>query len=197
MDGLIGGVRRAISYVRPFGFQSLSGQQFKRPCEPWTNSDGSKIAPIRGENPIDAPALRYSRDRPIDQAQSEALELGIQFQGPGDIRWKRHLIFVARRRIEDLSHQFAHGLALISKEVVHFRKNETGNDNGGRRREDLFVLRKARLAAGRPGERPQESAGVGDDGRDQFSMSRKSADSSTRLLFVDSNSSVDGGRRLE
>src|SRR5260370_2243149 len=154
MDGLIGGVRRAISYVRPFGFQSLSGQQFKRRGEPWTNSDGSKIARIRGENPIDAPALRYSRDRPIDQAKSEALELGIQFQGPGDIRWKRHLIFVARRRIEDLSHQFAPGLALISKEVVHFRKNETGNDNAGRPREGLFVPTQARPAPTSPSTRP-------------------------------------------
>jgi hypothetical protein len=176
---------------------TASGQHFKSPCEPWADADCAKIAPIAGQNPIDAPALRYSRHRPIDQSQTEAFELGIQLQCPGDIGWKRHLIFVACRRIEDLGHQFAHRPALITKEVVDFGENESGHDHRGRRREDLFVFWKARLATVRPGERPKQSAGVGDDGRDQFSISRKSSDSSPSLLFVDSNSSVEGGRRPE
>jgi len=174
-----------------------SGQQFKSPYEPGADADCAKVAVIGGQNPVYAPALRYSRNRPIDQSQTEAFEFGIQLQCPDDIGWKRHFIFVARRRIEDLGHQFAHGLALITKEVVHFRQDEPRHDHRGRRRENLFVLRKAWFASVRPRQRPKESAGVGYDGRDQSSMSRKSSDSSPSLLFVDWNSSVDGGRRPE
>jgi hypothetical protein len=57
------------------------------------------------------------------------------------------------------------------------------------------LFRKVILPAA--GQRPKESACIGDDGRDQSSRSRNNSDSSPSLLFVDSNKSVDGGRRPE
>jgi hypothetical protein len=176
---------------------TLSRQQLQGAREARTNADCAEVTPIAGQNPVDVAALGDGGNRPVDKPQSERFEPCVKLQGPGDIGRERQLVFIARRRVKHLSHQFAHRFAVRSKEVVHLRKNKPGHDDGGRRSENFFVIRKARLATGRPGKRPEEAACIGDDRRDQSSMSRKSSDSSPSLLFVDSNRSVEGGRRPE
>jgi len=43
-------------------------QQLERPREAWTDTDGGEVAAIRRQDAVDVPSLRYSNDRPIDQA---------------------------------------------------------------------------------------------------------------------------------
>ncbi len=173
--------------------QKLSRQQLKGTREARTDTDRAEVPSISRQNPVDLPAFSDGGHGPVNKAQSESFELGVEFQRSRNIGWERQLVFIPRRRIEDFGHQPAHRFAICSKEVVHFRKNESGNDHGCHR----HVFRKARLATWRPRQRPEETTGVGDNWRDQSSISRKSSDSSPSFMFVDSNRRVEGGRRPE
>jgi len=69
-----------------------------------------------------------------------------------------------------------------------------GGERGG---QDLLVCRETGPAFWCVGKRTQEPASVGTDRWNQTSRSRKNSDSSPSFAFVDSNKSVEGGRRPE
>src|SRR6266508_2512245 len=87
------------------------------------------------------------------------------------------------------------GTPVLPAKVVDLGKNQSGDDNQDRGRQDLLVLGKSREAVSRAGEAVEESLGVRDDRRTRASRSRKSFDSSPSLLSVDSKRRVDGERR--
>ena len=166
-------------------------------CEAGTHTDGSKITAVAGQYSINPAALGYGSDGAVDESEVETLKSGIELQRPGNVVWKGRFVFVTCGRIKDLGDEFAHRFALRTQEIIHFREDKSGYDDGSSRSQDSLVFRKARLAGRRAGECAQQAARVSNNGRDQSSMSRKSSDSSPSLLLVDSNRSVEGGRRPE
>ncbi len=142
-------------------------------------------------------ALGDRSDRPIDETQVQFAEFGVEYQCAGDIGRERRHEFIARRRIEDLRNQFPHRSPVAAKRVVHLRENEAGNENRGGGNQNFLEFRETGIAFRRPGERPQQPSCVGNYRRDRSSRSRKGSDSSPSFVFVDSNRSVEGGRRPE
>jgi len=164
-----------VAVKRPITrWKTASGQKIESAREAWANPDGAEVAAVAGENAVNPPPLGYGSHRPVNQSEIETLEFGIQLQCPGDVAGKRQFKFVACGRVKDFGDESAHCLALRSQEIVYFRQDQRRDNHGARRNQNSFVFRKARLAGWRARQRAQQAACIGNDRRNQSSMSRKS-----------------------
>lgn len=103
--------------------------EVERAGEAGADADGAEVAAVGGEDAIDLAAFGDGGDGAIDEAESELLEFDVECERAREIGRQGQLVFVTGHGIEDFGEEFAHGGAIGSEEIVHFREDEGRNDD--------------------------------------------------------------------
>ena len=186
--------RKGISIIPVWSLRRYRlRQQIQRTIEARANADRGEVPPVSRQNAVHLASFGDGCHRSVDQSQFEFAESGIQLKRACDVGGKGRLVFVTGCRVEDFRDQSAHHSAFGPQEVIHVREHEAGNNYGRRGDQDFLVVRETGSASRCPCQCSQETAGVGDNRRNQPSRSRKSSDSSPSFALVDSNRRVEGG----
>jgi len=82
-----------------------------------------EVAPVNSKDTIHSASLGNRRDDSINQTEIQLGELCVDVQSTHDVNRQDMLVFVSRRRIEDLCHEPAHGGTLVSQKVVDLGEN--------------------------------------------------------------------------
>ena len=125
-----------------------------------TKSNGRKVADVARRQPADAERFRECHDRAIHQAEGEIGELSVDSHRTSELARGRRC--VGEGAAGEILHEHLHRPALIAKEVVDFRQDETWNETG-----PCLVNRSAKRLVVRRAldEVVDERSGVANEGR--------------------------------